>query len=200
MEKKTSSAIGKIIKFITTYATLILITLRACDVIDWPWYWVLSPLALNLCVVASWEFLRWLWRGIDMAESMHIEIIDNSPKVKEEFESAVLRALEECGLTAEKYAKQLCPVDTGELRNSITHLVDSGEQAAYIGSNSGHAVFVEMGTGKFYPGGRPTPWTYQDAKGNWHLTHGQRAQPYMKPAVADHVGTYKEIIEKELKG
>lgn len=135
-----------------------------------------------------------------MADSMHIEIIDNSGLVREEFQAAVLRALEKCGLTAEGYAKILCPVDTGELRNSITHQVDEGEPAVYIGSASEYAAYVELGTGKYYPGGRPTPWTYQDAKGNWHLTHGQRAQPYMKPAVADHVGTYKGIIEKELKG
>lgn len=131
---------------------------------------------------------------------MEIEIIDNSGLVREEFEAAVLRALEKCGLTAEGYAKLLCPVDTGNLRNSITHQVDEGEPAVYIGSNSEYASFVELGTGKYYPGGRPTPWTYQDAKGNWHLTHGQRAQPYLKPAVADHVSNYRTIIQDELKG
>ena len=59
--------------------------------------------------------------------------------------------------------------------------------------------FVELGTGKYYPGGRQTPWVYQDEKGQWHLTHGLRAQPYLKPAVADHVQQYKGIIEVELK-
>lgn len=135
-----------------------------------------------------------------MSDSMHIEITDNSGKVKEELEAAVLRALEECGLTAEGYAKQLCPVDTGNLRNSITHQVDEQEQSAIIGTPSEYAIYVELGTGKYVPGGRPTPWVYQDAKGNWHLTHGQRAQPYIKPAVADHVSTYKTIIQDELKG
>lgn len=130
---------------------------------------------------------------------MKIEITDNSGLVKEEMQAAVLRALEKCGLTAETYAKNLCPVDTGNLRNSIAHQVDSGEPAVYIGSNSEYAAYVELGTGKYYPGGRPTPWVYQDAHGNWHLTHGQRAQPYLKPAVADHVSQYKGIIEGELK-
>ncbi len=67
-----------------------------------------------------------------MANTMHIEITDNSGEVKEEFEAACLRALETCGLTAEGCAKKLCPVDTGNLRNSITHQVDPGEPAAYI--------------------------------------------------------------------
>lgn len=130
---------------------------------------------------------------------MEIKITDNSGLVKDELESAILLALEKCGLTAEGYAKLLCPVDTGNLRNSITHQVDDGEQAVYIGSASEYAAYVELGTGKYYPGGRQTSWVYQDAKGNWHLTHGQRAQPYLKPAVADHVAQYRSIIEGELK-
>lgn len=130
---------------------------------------------------------------------MQIDITDNSGLVKEEMLAASVRALEKCGLAAEGYAKLLCPVDIGNLRNSITHQVDRGEPAVHIGSNSEYAPYVELGTGKYYPGGRQTPWVYQDARGNWHLTHGQRAQPYLKPAVADHVEKYKGIIEEELR-
>lgn len=65
---------------------------------------------------------------------MNVEITDNSGLAREEFQLAVLRALEKCGLTAEGYAKLLCPVDTGNLRNSITYQVDEGEPAAIIGS------------------------------------------------------------------
>ncbi len=137
---------------------------------------------------------------------MNVEITDNSGLVREEFQAACLRALEKCGLTAEAYAKQLAPspgkTGTGALRNSITHLVAQDEQAVYIGVPHGptsYGIYLELGTGKYYPGGRPTPWVYQDAKGNWHLTHGQRAQPYIKPAVADHVAQYRDIIEEELK-
>lgn len=134
-----------------------------------------------------------------MSDSVHIEITDNSGPVKEELLSAALRALEKCGLTAEEYAKKLVPVDMGNLRNSIAHQVISDEQTVYIGTNSEYGPYVELGTGKYYPGGRQTPWVYQDAKGNWHLTHGQRAQPFLKPAVADHVSVYRQIIESELK-
>lgn len=137
-----------------------------------------------------------------MAESktIHIDLTDNSGLVKEEMQAAVLRALEKCGLTAEGYAKNLCKVVTGNLRNSITHQVQPSENTVYIGSNVEYAAYVELGTGKYYPGGRKTPWVYQDAKGNWHMTHGQRAQPYLKPSVADHAQQYKGIIEGELKG
>lgn len=132
---------------------------------------------------------------------MKITLEDHSAEVYKELEAACQRALEKCGLVAEGHAKKLCPVDTGNLRNSITHTVaDNGERAAYVGTNSEYGVYVECGTGVYYPGGRQTPWVYQDAKGDWHLTHGQRAQPFIKPAVADHADQYKKIIESELKG
>ena len=132
---------------------------------------------------------------------MQIRLEDHSAEVYKELEAACQRALEKCGLVAEGYAKKLCPVDTGNLRNSITHTVaDNGERAAYVGTNSEYGVYVECGTGIYYPGGKQTPWVYQDEKGDWHLTHGQRAKPYIKPAVADHSAQYNRIIEQELKG
>lgn len=131
---------------------------------------------------------------------MEVKLTDNSGKVLEEFKAAVLRALERCGSEAEGYAKELVPVDTGNLRNSISHQVDEGDPAAYVGTNSEYGAYVELGTGIYAEsGGRPTPWVYQDANGNWHWTQGNRAQPYLKPAVADHAQTYRNIIEDEMK-
>lgn len=131
--------------------------------------------------------------------TIRIDINDNTSRAREEIQAAALLALEKCGLTAEGYAKLLCPVVTGNLRNSITHQVDISELLCRIGSASEYAAYVELGTGIYYPGGRQDPWVYQDAKGNWHLTHGQRAQPYLKPAVADHVPEYKAMIEGEMR-
>ena len=128
---------------------------------------------------------------------INIKLTDNTADVLRNFESACEKALEECGLTAEGYAKKLCPVDTGNLRNSITHQVS--DNTMYAGSDSEYASYVELGTGIYYSGGRKTPWVYQDSKGNWHMTNGQRAQPYLKPAIADHTNNYKQIIENNLK-
>lgn len=136
--------------------------------------------------------------------AMQIRLEDHSDEVLKALNAACLKALEECGLVAEGYAKKLCnspgKFGTGALRNSITHMVNDGEKAAYVGTNSEYGVYVECGTGIYYPGGRQTPWVYQDEKGDWHLTHGQRAKPYIKPAVADHAAQYNRIIEQELKG
>lgn len=131
---------------------------------------------------------------------MIVEIQDHSTEVSTKIGAALLRGLEKVGLVAEGYAKKLCPVDTGNLRNSITHVVDEQEPAAIIGTNNEYAAYVELGTGIYAEGGgRPTPWVYQDAKGNWHMTHGNKAQPFLKPAAADHAGQYRDILENELK-
>ena len=47
---------------------------------------------------------------------MNIKFTDNSEEVLEAMQQAAVRALEQCGLTAEGYAKKLAPVDTGLLR------------------------------------------------------------------------------------
>ena len=106
---------------------------------------------------------------------MNVQITDNSKEIIEAMQQATVRALEKCGLTAEGYAKKLAPVDTGNLRNSITHEVDDGEPAAYIGTNVEYAPYVCLGT--------------------IHMA----AQPFSKPAVAANANTYRKIIEKELK-
>ena len=97
---------------------------------------------------------------------------DNTEEVMRELEKKIPAALEECGLVAEGFAKRLSPVDTGTLRNSITHTT-SGE-TEYIGTNVEYAPYVEMGTSR------------------------TRAQPFLQPAIENNTSTYKGIIEKHL--
>lgn len=129
------------------------------------------------------------------------ELIINTDKVLEGLDDAVLRALERIGLQAEGYAIDLVPVDTGNLKNSITHTVDEAEKVAYVGTPNEYAVYVEMGTGMYVDGGRKTPWVYKDEKtGEWVTTRGQKAQPYLKPAITEHIDTYKNIVKDEMGG
>lgn len=126
---------------------------------------------------------------------------DNSKLFGDELKRAILRALERCGSQAEGYAKDLCPIsDTGEktLQQSITHKIDEKNEDVYIGTNVEYGAYVELGTGKHYPGGRPTPWNYEDENGDWHHTEGQEAQPYLVPAAKDHAQTYRNIFKDEL--
>lgn len=129
-----------------------------------------------------------------------ITLNDNSKEFLSAFNSAIERALERCGMQAEGYAKDLVPVDTGNLRNSISYRVDESNKEVVIGTNNEYAAYVELGTGKYAEsGGRQDPWVYQDSEGNWHHTAGQKPQPYLRPAVADHKQTYTNIIRDELE-
>ena len=129
------------------------------------------------------------------------ELNINTDKVLEDFEEACLRALERIGGQAEGYAFDLCPADTGDLRGSLDHTVDEEEKVAYIGTPKEYGIYVEMGTGMYVDGGRKTPWVYKDEKtGEWVTTRGQKAQPYLKPAITDHIDTYKNIVKDEMGG
>lgn len=108
-----------------------------------------------------------------MAENLEI-VADNREEVAAALDSAVAKALEEIGLTAEGYAKKACPVDTGRLRNSVAHLVQPSEKAVYIGTNVEYAPYVELGTRRM------------------------EAQPFLKPAAADHADTYRAILKRNL--
>lgn len=132
---------------------------------------------------------------------MEIEVADHSNEIGKELRAALLRALERCGTQAEGYAKDLASYDTSRLKNSITHQVNDNEMSVIIGTDVEYGVYQELGTGIYAEGdgGRPTPWVYQDEKGNWHYTRGNKAHPFLKPALADHTQTYKNIFEDELK-
>ena len=103
-----------------------------------------------------------------------VDISDFTEEISEGIKAAIHRALVRIGLVAEGYAKRLCPVDTGRLRNSITFYTD--DDTVTIGTNVEYAQFVEEGTSR------------------------QKAQPYLRPAVEDHLDQYQAIVENELKG
>ena len=71
---------------------------------------------------------------------MKVDYIDNSQRILTAMEKGIKNGLEAIGLTAEGHAKKITPVDTGRLRNSISHATD--KEAAYIGTNVEYAAFV----------------------------------------------------------
>ena len=95
----------------------------------------------------------------------------------------VSKALNRACLVVENEAKRLCPVDTGDLRSSITHEVHN--DVGIVGTNKEYAPYVEFGTGIFAVegNGRDTAWSYQDDKGEWHTTVGQKPQPFLETAI-----------------
>ena len=98
---------------------------------------------------------------------------DNTDEVLSSLENAKKRGLEAIGLSAEGHAKKITPVDTGRLRNSMSHAVD--DDAAYIGTNTSYAIFVETGA------------------------RGRRGVHMLQRAASEHTDEYKRIMEDALK-
>lgn len=103
-------------------------------------------------------------------------IQDNTGQVVDGIDSAIGVALEKIGLLAENYAAKKCPVDTGNLRASITYEVDTADNAVYIGTNVEYAPYVELGTSR------------------------QKAQPFLRPAASEHGAQYRQVLKNALGG
>lgn len=124
-----------------------------------------------------------------------VQITDNSPEFLKALEQATARALEIIGGKAESYAKGLVPVDTGALRNSITHQVDG--DTVQIGSAIQYSSYVELGTGREYS--PPPEWMENNApRGAGIISRSVRARPYLRPAVENHLDEYRQVIQSEL--
>lgn len=154
-----------------------------------------------------------------MADSMRIEIVDHSDLALRQVQEYINIALEVIGVQAEGYAKLSITdakrdgidltqygerdnsrVDTGAMRNSVTHAVNGG--AVYIGSNLPYAVYHELGTGIYasQPGGRQSPWIYKDRHGKTHRTRGLYPLHFLKNAAANHIDEYRRIFEDATRG
>ena len=98
---------------------------------------------------------------------------DNTDEVLAALKRAKNRGLEAIGLTAEGYAKRETPVDTGRLRNSISHATD--DEASYIGTNVEYAPYVELGA------------------------RGRKGVHMLQRAASEHTDEYKRLMEDSMK-
>lgn len=98
---------------------------------------------------------------------------DNTDAVLAALKNAKQKGLRAIGITAEGHAKKITPVDTGRLRNSITHAIDN--DAAYIGTDVEYAPFVELGA------------------------RGRAGVHMLQKAATEHTAEYKQLMEDALK-
>lgn len=123
-------------------------------------------------------------------------------KIKAQMDAAMFQALESAALIVEASAKALAPVgDSGELRDKIDHNVTdtSNGPIVTIGSPLDYAPYVEYGTGEFAENGKGKKggWGYTDEEGIEHWTHGQKPQPFLRPAFRRNKKNIESIIGKE---
>ena len=137
--------------------------------------------------------------------AIEIEGIDKVLKRLEKLSNTenIEKAMGKACAVVEAAAKQNAPKDTGALRNSITSKVENrnGHIEGVIFTPLEYAPYVEYGTGLFAESGgrKDVPWHYQDDKGEWHSTSGQKPQTIMRPAVEDNRNRIIEILGEGIK-
>ena len=133
-----------------------------------------------------------------MSDSIKYEGLDNVLNAISELDDIgnLEQALGKACALVERSAKQLAPKDTGALRRSITSKIEGDKGIVYTPLE--YAPYVEYGTGLFAESGgrKDVPWYFEDDKGEWHKTSGQKPQPFMRPALNQN----REQILRILKG
>lgn len=119
-------------------------------------------------------------------------------------ESTVAAVTDACEVI-EADAKARCPRDTGNLRSSITGDVqmDGDLTRGVVGTNVDYAPYVHEGTGMFSrtgQGRKHVPWRYQDDRGAWHTTSGQKPQPFLEEAADANRERIVAIFAEHLRG
>ena len=116
--------------------------------------------------------------------------------------STIVSAMQDACNLVEGAAKDKAPKDTGALRRSITNRVQvvGNQVSGIVFTPLEYAPYIEYGTGLYAENGngRQTPWVYKDDKGNYHYTHGQHPQPFMRPALNENKDEIIQIIKEAL--
>lgn len=111
-----------------------------------------------------------------MASGIEIHVDSHVDDVMKVVDEKIKLALSLMGDTVEGYAKEDCPVDTGNLRNSLTH-TEGDQGTEYVGSNVEYAPYVEFID------------SYHHDVGKAH---------FLRDAGQDHINELKAIAEATL--
>lgn len=142
---------------------------------------------------------------------IRLDVIDHSQEIINKKDELIGIALEIIGTKCADYAAMNLErnprrVDTGRLKNSLTHQVDGN--SVYVGTNVEYAIYVEYGTGRYATGGgRSTPWLVKvpaGAGGKWagkaFITAGMKPNHFLRDALFDHENEYISIAKDVLDG
>ena len=142
--------------------------------------------------------------GDDSGGIMYTNTLD-SIVAKLDIPAAVMEAAGYAvALRVEKLAKELCPVDIGNLRDNIAAsksvTVSENKATSYVVADAEYAAYVELGTGIHGPRKMPIVpkkakfLAWQDKSGKWiraRSVQGMKPRPYLAPAVfetKEHLG------------
>lgn len=118
-------------------------------------------------------------------------------EITEEAKDNIRGAVQESALRVERDAKLLAPVDTGTLRNSISHqLVERNDlTSAIVGTNVFYGKFQEYGTGqRGRASGTITPADYE-----YGSSLGIPASPFLTPALLRNREVIRRLISRAIQ-
>ena len=125
---------------------------------------------------------------------MSIKYTSHKAACEAAVDQAIARALEICGGTAERYAKENLQknksIKSGVLVGSIAHEPwDKYTEA--VGTDVKYAPYVELGH-------HQEPGRYVPAIKKRLVASFVQGKPYLRPAVENHTKEYERIIQTEL--
>lgn len=128
---------------------------------------------------------------------------DNSASIEKELRSIVSGFLEEVGGEVQSQARRIVRVATEQTKGSYDYkAIESNEKAeVQVGSHLKNAIYEELGTGEYalHGDGRKGGWVYQDAKGDWHRTHGKTPKRPLYTAFSNTAPKAKKQLANALR-
>lgn len=128
---------------------------------------------------------------------------DNSASIEKELRSIVSGFLEEVGGEVQSQARRIVRVATEQTKGSYDYkVIESNEKAeVQVGSHLKNAIYEELGTGEYalHGDGRKGGWVYQDAKGDWHRTHGKTPKRPLYTAFSNTAPKAKKQLANALR-
>lgn len=126
---------------------------------------------------------------------------DNREAILRELADKIPIVLESAGQTAEAYAKDNCPVDTGRLRNSITYGTSARNGNYTYKDDQGQTYNdtigeVENTDHTVYIG---TNVEYAPAQEYTDMNHRVGQAHFLRDSLQNHISEYKQILEAGLK-
>lgn len=125
---------------------------------------------------------------------MSVVVTSNVYLVNKLSKEAMVKAAISVGMLTTGYAQDLCPVDTGRLRDSITHAYnDDGHQVTLlVGTNVYYAPYVELG--HHQQPGRFVPKIKKRLVRSW-----VPGKPFLRPAFENHTQEIERVILNALQ-
>ena len=133
---------------------------------------------------------------------MGVRFEDNSLKVIEALDDAVIAYLYEAGETLASQASDNTRVGKGDTKNAWTYTVDEEKGIATIGNPLENAIWEEFGTGEYalHGDGRKGGWHYKDDEGKWHHTFGKTPNRALHNAFISLKSAIVQMAEEVIGG